>query len=126
VSDDHLIRRPARLDKCHGCGEHILTAMDGGAAIAAEPQAITINAEITARLSGLPVFDVITWAFRVYLIDRDLSRVCGARRHPVVAAHQCPRGARPRYQLIPPKKPAVKKTAAKRVPRQRQFEEVPF
>jgi hypothetical protein len=99
--------------------------MDGGFAIAAGPQAITVSAEIAARLTGLPSFDIVTWAFRLYLVYRDLSRVKGDRDYPVVAAHQCPRGAQPRYQLIPPKKPLRKTTAVKAAARL-QFEEVPF
>lgn len=118
---DHLIDRPARLTKCHGCGRHILAAIDGGLTVAADPGNIPLNAEIAARLAGRSAYDVITIGMRVYLAYRDMFRI-SVQRGTVVADHGC--GAIPRYQLIPPKKPAVKKARVKvKAP---VLEEVPF
>lgn len=121
---DHLIDRPIRLLPCHGCHRHVLAAIDGGLTVAADPQPVTIVQEIMARLNNHPVFDIITTGTAAYLIYRDLTRVRHPRGYPVVAAHQCPRGAAPRYQLIPPKTKATKKKAAK--PLSDPNEPIPF
>ena len=125
MSGDHLISRPARLIPCHGCHRHILAAIDGGLTIAADPQAITAIAEITARITGRAAYDITRSGTRAYLVYRDLHRVRAQRDYPVVADHECPAGALPYYQLIPPKTPPGKKAAVKAAA-VLQLEEIPF
>ena len=125
MSGDHLISRPARLIPCHGCHRHVLAAIDGGLTIAADPQAITAIAEITARITGRAAYDITRSGTRAYLVYRDLHRVRAQRDYPVVADHECPAGVMPYYRLIPPKTSPRNKEAVK-VAAQFQLEEVPF
>jgi hypothetical protein len=113
MSDLHLISRPARLIPCHGCKHHILAAIDGGLTVAADPQSIGTIAEVKARITGRAAYDIASSGTRVYLVYRDLHRVRAQRGYPVVADHECPAGAQPYYQLIPPKTPARKKPSAR-------------
>ena len=114
---DHLIDRPARLARCHGCGQHVLAAVDSGLASAADPQAISLTAEIAARLAGKAAYDIVTTGTRAYLAYRGIFRVRADRVYPVVADHECARGARPRYQLISPKQPVKKKAPGRKAAR---------
>ena len=122
---DHLISRPARLMPCHGCHRHILAAIENGLTIAVDPQVIDLTAEVTARIAGRGAYDIISMGAAVYLVYRDLFRVCAQRGYPVVADHECPAGVMPYYRLIPPKTSPRKKEAVK-VAAQFQLEEVPF
>ncbi len=89
---EHLIRRPAQTATCTRCGRHILAAISSGITIAANPQSLTVNEEIAARLTGRIIFDIIVYGLprRMYLEYRDLGRVRAGRKHAVVAAHECP------------------------------------
>jgi hypothetical protein len=118
----HLITRPAHLEPCHGCGRHILAAVTSGRTIAADCTALTLTAEITARLTGRHTYDVTATGRTVYLIYRDQFRTAAPRIYSVVADHNC--GALPRYRLIPPKKPVKEKRPVKTAANFR--ERIPF
>src|SRR6266705_2630463 len=93
----YLISTPARLAPCEGCGNHILACRSGGFRTCADPGPLSLAGEITARLAGRDIYDVITLGLprRLYLEYRDLTRVICGRNYPVVAAHECPSGRRP-------------------------------
>jgi hypothetical protein len=113
---DHLIDRPVLRRPCHGCGRHVLTAIDGGLMVAADPESLTLNEEITARIRGLAAYDILVTGTHAYLAYRGVFRVTPERSYPVVADHVCPWRARPAYRLIPPEKPVKRKAAVKAVP----------
>jgi hypothetical protein len=93
----HMISTAATLVPCTGCSAHILACHSGGFRTYTDPESLSINAEIAARITGRPVFDVIGWGCprRLYLESRTLLRVMGDREYPVVASHQCPSGRTP-------------------------------
>ena len=95
IMTEHLISRPAHPAECARCGSRVLTGMDGGLTVAANPQPLTVAAEIAARIDGRPVFDLlITAGGKTYLTDRHVNRVRAGRDNdvPVLGAHEC--GAR--------------------------------
>jgi hypothetical protein len=89
---EHLISRPAQLTKCRTCGRHILAAITSGLTVAVNPESLSVNAEIAARIQGRIIFDVLVHGLprRMYLEYRDLGRVRAGRKHAVVAEHECP------------------------------------
>jgi hypothetical protein len=84
----------ARLAPCGRCRRHILTAVTGGLARRADPVNLTLGAEITARLSGRDIYDVLIYGLprRLYLEYRDITRVKAGRANAIVASHECPPG----------------------------------
>ncbi len=109
---DHLITRPARAVRCHGCGSYVLAAVVAGRTVAADIKPLTLADEIRARLTGKHSYDIAGSGNSRYLIYRDVFRIT-ERDCPVVGDHGC--GALPRYQLIPAKTPAREKRPAKTV-----------
>jgi hypothetical protein len=87
----HLISTAAVLAPCTGCRAPILACHAAGFRTYADPQSLTINAEIAAWVSNRLVFDVIGWGMprKLYLEYRNLMRVTAGRNHPVVAQHSC-------------------------------------
>jgi len=88
---EHLIDRAARYQPCPKCERHTLTAIVGGMPIRADPEPLTINAEIAALLSGLITFDVHSYGLprKMHLEDRDIDRIKRGHKYPVVAMHTC-------------------------------------
>jgi len=127
MSDDHLIHRPARLTCCLGCGNHVLPAIEYGRTVTADPESLSIGAEIAARLEGRTAYDVITGAGRIWLEHRGYMRVIAGRKFPVVADHECRNphtalGARMEL-IVPPGKAPARKPGKIPAP---VTEEVPF
>jgi hypothetical protein len=87
----------ACLQPCPACQRHTLACVSGGLPIRANPEQLTVNQEIAARLQGKETYDVITWGLprKLYLEYRDLTRIKAGRKHPVVAEHPCGHMPRP-------------------------------
>jgi hypothetical protein len=92
-----MITTAAVLVPCDRCGKHILACRVSGFRAYADPQPLTIAAEITARMNDASLYDVLTRGLpkQLYLEYRDLTRVICGRSYPVVAAHCCASGRRP-------------------------------
>lgn len=120
VSTEHLIDRVVQARKCHRCNNRVLVAIDGGLDIAADPDALDIRAELTARISGLVIVDLERYdGRRAYLRYRDLRRMKRPRTLPVLAQHRCPDGLIPHipWQIpdqsaLPPRPPPRVNTTA--------------
>jgi hypothetical protein len=89
---DSLISRPAQPRPCPRCRARLLVAIDLGLTIRAGAALLDLAAEITARLAGLPTFDVSSVSGKPYLWYRDISRIRLPRKYPVVGGHKCPDG----------------------------------
>lgn len=89
---EHLISHPARLQPCPHCGHYTLTAIAGGLTVHANPQALSINEEIAALITGKASYDVLIHGLPrgIYLERRDIDRIRAPRAHAVVATHICP------------------------------------
>ncbi len=88
----HLISTAAVLVPCDGCSKRILACRAGGFRAHADPQPLSINAEIAAWLRNRPVYDILIHGLprTMHLEYRNLTRVISGREYPVVAEHECP------------------------------------
>jgi hypothetical protein len=94
MTGDHLISRPAYTQLCTTCHRHILTAIDQGLTIHADPEPLGIPAEIAARLTGRGTYDITRTGGKTYLITRDIFRIRADREYPVIGDHLCIQGHR--------------------------------
>lgn len=90
----YLITEPAKAAACNRCGSRVITAVTGGLTTITDIQALSVNEEIAALLTGRATFDLQANGQRVFIEWRDVNRIRAGRRHPVVALHQCGPGAR--------------------------------
>lgn len=85
------IGEAAAIHACPSCRRHTLLASDGGLAVRADLEHLSVNGEITALIQNRATFDVLIYGLprRMHLEFRDLDRIRAGRRHPVIADHQC-------------------------------------
>jgi hypothetical protein len=102
MTGDHLISRPACTQPCTACHRHILIAIDQGLTIHADPEPLTVPAEIAARLTGRGTYDITRTGGKTYLITRDIFRIRADREYPVVGGHACIPGHQPGNGWHPP------------------------
>lgn len=106
---EHLISRPAHYQPCPKCGHHTITATTSGHPIRCNPQPLTLQQEITARLASLQTYDVLIYGLprQMHPIWRDLDRIRAGRKYAVIADHTCtplpmPPGRQPETEIFIP------------------------
>jgi hypothetical protein len=97
----HLITQPAKPGNCTRCGALVIAAMSGGLTTVTDPESLTINQEIAARLTGRSIYDLSVIGRSVFLEWRDLTRIRAGRNYAVVAIHKCPPGGTPGIHPVP-------------------------
>lgn len=102
----------ARTQRCPRCHQPVIRALVGnpcGIDVRADPQAIDLEQELTARLAGRLTYCLTasTWA-TPRLIHRSPEHISAGRcRHLVVADHHCPARGSPRAERPPTAEPAA-------------------
>lgn len=85
------IGEAACFQACPRCRRHVLIATVGGILTRADPENLTTAGELAARLQNRLTFDIHIYGLprRMYLEFRDIDRIRGPRKRPVVAQHRC-------------------------------------
>ena len=81
----------AAIQACPRCRRHTLIAAPYGIPARCDPENLTLNGELAAKLQSRLTFDVHVYGLprRMHFEYRHLDRIKAQRRHPVVAEHRC-------------------------------------